>query len=221
MPPSRVVRRLDLALLASHDEVKARPRPRRAIVASVDEDFVPGSIRDYFEMTDDRDPLRLAIVGFSLLEDEVNEALADAFDGALPREIRHTSVNARLALARALKLIPDHFADPLGRLKKLRDDFAHAKVQTLSRAHVRELLTAIRLVDPEIDKEIPELDAEEPGTVLAVLLLSIDAELEQAFEEARRRREREAVAMREWEERHKPRGLPIEEIRRLLAEAND
>jgi hypothetical protein len=53
------------------------------------------------------DPFRLAILGFAKIEEGLNEALEEAFDGELPKAVRDARFGVRVAVATALGLVPD------------------------------------------------------------------------------------------------------------------
>jgi len=72
------------------------------------------SVFDIFGDGRNVDPFRLTILGFASIEHRLNEALAEAFDGELPDELRRSNFRARVALARALSLMPDDFRDLSG-----------------------------------------------------------------------------------------------------------
>ena len=85
------------------------------------------------------DSFRFAILGFDSIDKQLNQALAEAFGGELPEDIRRLPWKARVGLAEALTLFPVDVADPLGRLAKLRHDFAHGNIDELDDARAAEL----------------------------------------------------------------------------------
>src|SRR5437867_4081953 len=100
-------------------------------------------IQELFGSSRNADPFRLAICGVAALQETLNEALAEAFDGDLPAELRRTHLNVRVALAVALNLMPAELRSPLGSLVKLRNDFAHGTLDGLTPSHGRELYASL------------------------------------------------------------------------------
>jgi hypothetical protein len=177
------------------------------------------SIQDIFGDHRNVDPFRLAILGFASIEHRLNEALAEAFDGELPDELRRSHFKARVALARALTLMPNDFRGPLGRLKKLRDDFAHGKLDDLTPSEAAGLYAAIKELAPDVETHLPGLKDEQPEIILATFLIILEVGLNAVFEDARDRRARQEEAMREWWERRRPSPtLTQEQIADLLKE---
>jgi len=180
---------------------------------------VPRSVFDLFGDQRNVDPFRLVILGFASLEDQLHGALAEAFDDQLPDELRRSYFKARLALARALTLISDDFRDPLGLLKKLRDDFAHGKLNDLSRSEASRLYAAIKKLAPDVVTQLPTLKDEDPPIILMTFLAILEVGLNADVEDWRERRARREEAMREWAERRRPPALTAEQIRELLRDA--
>jgi len=183
----------------------------------------PTKIQQVFGDERNTDAFRLAILGFARIEEALNEALNDAFGGELPDDLLHTPFKVRVALAEALGLLPDAFRDPLGRLKKLRDDFSHGKLTDLSESQGRELYAAARQLFPDIETQVPALKSErQPEIHLMNLLFMLELGLEAVFDEAEERRENQETAMREWWERNAPAWRPLtsEEVVGLLSAEN-
>ncbi len=159
------------------------------------------SIWDHFGDQRNVDPFRLSIVGFASIEDQITEALAEAFGGELPDEIRRTPFKACLALARAMNLIPELLRDPLGRLEALRNDFAHGKIDELDEARGKDLLTALAGMIPEKTVEWRAiLGNVEPEIVLTSLMVVVQEFLTIGFDEARQTRtEVEATMNERWQ----------------------
>jgi hypothetical protein len=174
------------------------------------------SIFDIFGDHRNADPFRLTILGFASIEHRLNEALADAFDGELPDELRRSHFKARVALARALTLMPDDFRGPLGRVKKLRDDFAHGKLDELTRSEAAGLFAAIKEIAPDVETHLPGLKDEQPEIILSTLLTMLEVALDAVFEDARERRATGEEAMREYWERRRPSSLTQEQIADIL-----
>jgi hypothetical protein len=163
------------------------------------------------------DPFRLAILGFRSIELHIGEALAGAFGGALPNELRRTHFNVRVSLAVALGLMPADLKRPLGRLKKIRDEFAHGDRTDLGPSDGREMFTAMCEIAPDVKTELAGLRGEYPPIVLAGFLLLLQEALSQSFDDAGLRREEQEKALAEsWHRRRNV--LTLEEIEALLAE---
>jgi hypothetical protein len=174
------------------------------------------SVFDLFGDKRNVDPFRLAILGFARIEDLLDEALDTAFGGELPADLLHTHFRIRVALARALKLLPDELVDPLGRLAKLRHAFAHGDLEHLSQSRAKELWSSLRQVVPDLDAQLPAFDELEPEIILISFLATLEVGLVGAFAEARERRERDEGVLRDW---LKVWMVPLteERIRELLA----
>jgi hypothetical protein len=174
---------------------------------------------------DDRnaDPFRFAILGFDAIDKQLNAALAEAFGGELPEEIRMMRWKARVGLADALTLLPVDIADPLGRLAKVRDDFAHGRIDDLDDARAAELKTSIRQLAPTVDSDYPTLLKDmDPFMVLSTLFLFVQEALTIAIDEAREQRETREEAMREWWQRRRPAmTLTPEEVAELVRQAEE
>jgi len=174
------------------------------------------SVFDIFGDGRNVDPFRLTILGFASIEYRLNEALAEAFDRELPDELRRSNFRARVALARALSLMPDDFRGPLGRVKKLRDDFANGKLDDLGSSEAAGLFAAIKELAPDVETHIPAIRGEQPEIILATLLTILEVGLNAVFDDARELRARQEEAMREWWERHRP---PLELSTQQIGEA--
>jgi hypothetical protein len=168
------------------------------------------------------DPFRLAILGYDALDKQLNEALAEAFGGELPPDIGRMRRDARVRLAEALSLFPVDVADPLGRLAKLRDDFAHRELDDLDEARAEDLKASIRQLAPTVDSDYPTLLEEmDPFMVLSTLLVFVQSALEITIDEAREQRATRDEAMHEWWERRAPTALTPEQIAELLKQAEE
>jgi hypothetical protein len=166
----------------------------------------------------------MAIIGWSVLERQLNGALGDAFGGKLPDEIKRTRVGVRLALARAFELIPEALVDPLGRLAKLRNDLAHGNIEEVDESRGHELLAAMIELAPDDAVSLRAMHAElEPGIRLVNLLVFVQEYLRISFEEAHEKRAQASEAIEQWwrTQRSSMAALSVEEIRRLLEKADD
>lgn len=171
----------------------------------------PRSIQEVFADERNADPFRMAIIGWTTIEDMLEDALADAFHGELPKEVR--GFNLRASLAEALNLIPAELRGPLGVVKKLRDEFAHGQRQGLDVSDGKVLWKAMREIAPEIERAVPELKDEYPAIILSSLLLVLQEALLASFEDAAEHRAQQEEAMREW---RRQRALTPEQITELL-----
>jgi len=95
--------------------------------------------------------------------------------------------------------MPPEFKGPLGRLAKVRHDFAHGKLDRLGPSHSKELYASMRELAPDVDTMVPALkDEPQPEIHLANLLLTVEVGLLASFEEASERRLQQERAMHEW-----------------------
>jgi hypothetical protein len=112
--------------------------------------------------------------------------------------------------------MPDDFREPLGLLKKLRDDFVHGKLDDLSRSEAASFYAAIRKLAPDVNTQIPTLKDEDLPIILMTFLVILEVGLNAVFEDWRERRAQQEEAMREWIERRRPAALSREQIEELL-----
>jgi hypothetical protein len=155
------------------------------------------------------DSFRLAIRGFALLEDSLDAALGEAFGGELPADLRRTRFGIRVALAEALNLLPEQLKPAIGKLKEIRDAFAHGKIDDLSPSVGKELYAVVHALVPNLDEISPETKAAEPEYVLGDLLLILELLADKAYARARERREHEAQVVREWWDKRRTETRPI------------
>jgi hypothetical protein len=145
------------------------------------------------------DPFRLAILGHSAIEADVDAAIAEAFDGNVPVELTRPW-RIKIALVVALGVLPARYRPLFDQLAQLRNKFAHGEIHTLTRGHANTLLDAIRPIVTRLEEKRPEearstLQKAEPILSLRFALsLARDLfELSATFARERREKERQAV----------------------------
>jgi RNA polymerase sigma factor (sigma-70 family) len=160
---------------------------------------------------EEHDALRLILLGFRSIELLIEEALADPFGGELPDEIRRTHFNVRVSLAVALKLLAPEMKDPLGRLKSLRDEFAHAKrsdLVSLTKGDGKSLYAGIKALGPgDIDVAIPGFDQDAPEVILVAFLVILETAMTAYIDAAKQERLRQQLALDEWWHERRMRSL--------------
>jgi hypothetical protein len=113
-------------------------------------------------------------------------------------------------------LIPNEFRGPLGRLREMRNRFAHGKLHDTTVSDARTLYAACREMAPEIEGVVPQLQHEQQAEIhLANLCLMLEIGLEASLDAARERRAREEAARHAWFAAH---ALSAEEIALLLGD---
>jgi RNA polymerase sigma factor (sigma-70 family) len=169
---------------------------------------------------EEHDSVRLILLGFRSLELLIEEALADAFGGELPDEIRRTHFNVRVSLAVALKLLAPEMKDPLGRLKSLRDEFAHANrsdLVYLTNGDGKSLYAGIKALSPgDIDVAIPGFDQDAPEVILVAFLAILETAMTAYIDTAKLERMRQQEELDEWWHERR-----IRSLRRLFGDDVD
>ena len=84
-----------------------------------DEEVGLSSIGD---VLDEKDPFRLVIRGFALIDGLLDEAISNAFGDRIPRELSGLRLPARLALAGALQVLPPDVSAAVRRLGKVNGE---------------------------------------------------------------------------------------------------
>lgn len=155
------------------------------------------------------DSLRLLLQGFRSLELLIEEALAEAFGGELPDEVRRTPFHVRVGLAVALNLLPSDMKDPLGRLKTLRDDFAHAKrdLMELTPNDGKQLYGGMKALSSETDAYLPGFDEDAPEVILVAFLALLETGMTASIEAAKRERMQQQRALSQWWHERRMRSL--------------
>jgi hypothetical protein len=92
----------------------------------------------------EEDVFRLAIRGFAVIEDLSAAGIADAFDGSIPSELKRLPFPARLALFGAVTDFTKDNLKPVVALAKLRNDFAHGRLDDLTKQRADKLADEFR-----------------------------------------------------------------------------
>jgi hypothetical protein len=140
------------------------------------------------------DDFRVAIRGFADLEAAIDEGIADSFVAETQPNMREFGgFRTRLALAVALGVVPRDYASQLSALAKIRNDFAHGKIDELTAANTETLRPSLKLTYP--DEMYDQLMGAPPATLLRVALVGAHASLQVSIKVAREQRERARRAL--------------------------
>ena len=141
----------------------------------------------------EQDVFRLVIRGHAAIEEKIDITIQEAFNGSTPPELRRLPFKARLALFCALTGIPTRVVAPINALASLRHDFAHGRLDTLSRERIQGVVVDFADVFPKSSERLAVLP--DPIEVLRLCLVSADEIINAAGDVARARREREKKAL--------------------------
>lgn len=104
---------------------------------------------EWLELLREPDEFKLAIRGQTAIESEIDAAIAASFDGPVPRELDPASrFQIRLALLVGLGIVPQQWKPMFEELARVRNDFAHGKINELDAKRARALVVASRLESP-------------------------------------------------------------------------
>jgi hypothetical protein len=145
----------------------------------------------------------------SFIEDQIDGAIDRAFTGGVPRELRRQSLPVRLALARALDLLPAEIIEAIRVLASIRNVFAHSFADELTERQADDLAVAIT---PLLKDDVMGADYEGEGDSLLVIavgtvILAVDYSIEHALE----------VRKDAFAKAGRPRTLSLDDIRSLVA----
>src|SRR4051794_24882017 len=108
---------------------------------------------EWSQLLHERDAFKLAIRGFAAIEGDLDAFIAEAFASPLPGGVRGLGgVDKRIAIAAALRLVPDSYLPCLRGLAKIRHDFAHGNIDVIPAERARALqdsLVAAGLMDAD------------------------------------------------------------------------
>jgi hypothetical protein len=159
---------------------------------------VPDQLTDeqFDELLLKQDPFKLAIRGQMAIEADLDAAIAEAFGGDVPREIRSARFGIRLALAVGLRIIPRDMKGLFERLANVRNDFAHGRVDDLTPQRARSLERELRVVigepiRPNLSEALERLARTPPRVTLAVTLRTARHIVRVAADTRRRRQDEE------------------------------
>jgi hypothetical protein len=110
---------------------------------------------DFFTLVGGEDSFKLAILGLTAIEDEIEKALDNAFAGGFPSEIRGFSL--KLTLAVALGIVASEHGASLSALAKLRNQFAHGEIRELSKERASELASVCEVLLLQEGEEPPAM----------------------------------------------------------------
>jgi hypothetical protein len=99
---------------------------------------------EWFELLqNERDAFRLSIRGCAALEAQMNAACEELFRSPMPGGMKSLGPFVkRLQVAAAIGVVPAHIIDPLKKLWKLRNDFAHGDLTELTDARMEDVRKA-------------------------------------------------------------------------------
>ncbi|HEX7255130.1 MAG TPA: hypothetical protein VF236_04315 [Gaiellaceae bacterium] len=144
------------------------------------------------DVMEEQDSFRLGVLGFALIEDSMASGIAEAFEGTMPSELKRVPFKARLALFSAVTATPERFVKPLLALAKLRNDFAHGRLNNLTQHRANSLADELRKPFPKSAQEI--LEGETPHELLASCIWMCAAIVDACRNSARKRRDKEQEA---------------------------
>lgn len=147
-----------------------------------------------FEILTERDPFRLIIRGYALIEQAVDDAINDAFPNGTPKELRRPSVDARLALARALELITDEVSKAIAALADIRHQFAHKGVDEVTEEHAQKMA---RVIAPFVPEEF-DPNGYSHGDLMRVAVGAVWQTTELMVEHALEERAEAEEALNQW-----------------------
>jgi hypothetical protein len=108
---------------------------------------------------DEDDDFRLAVRGFAEIEKMIDEAITDALPGRWKGKIRtFGGFENRLTLAVALAILPQDWMPNIRDLARLRNDFAHGKIEHLTRSRARHLARALHPIIDDAASHQRELE---------------------------------------------------------------
>jgi len=158
------------------------------------------SDEEFDKLLQEKDPFRLAILGHSAIEADIDAAIHEAFDGHVPPELAKARFQIKIALAVALGLLPAQERPLFDRLATLRNKFAHGEIHVLTRQHANTLVDdmpkSVSSVDEEWDKQLrPFLQKSEPTMSLRFALRFARGLFAGTVAIARKQREEERQAV--------------------------
>lgn len=161
------------------------------------------------------DPFRLAIRGHAGIEAKLDQMLDDAFPEGLPAFLRRTGFSRKVELVVALGLVPRSFADPIGRLTRIRNAFSHGDLADLDEKQAFDLVMALPAIAPALDP----VSVRERSDASGMLLLSLGIiwfALDARERAVRAERERVAAALAAADA-----AAPLREFMRQWSEMSD
>jgi hypothetical protein len=137
------------------------------------------------------DIFRLAIRGHAVLEAKLGAAIAEGFRGDTPSEIQNLPFRIRLALFKALTMLPDKYLDVIKAVARMRNNFAHGQIDELTSEQAAELAAVTRAASP------PDFTTPYDSSVirLAAALIVADSAIVAATHASREIRETEESAV--------------------------
>lgn len=129
----------------------------------------------------------------------MDAAIAEAFGGSTPAELKRLPFRTRLALFAALTQLQTKYQKALMALAQLRHDFAHGRITDLTPERAEALADAfVPLLDEKRHPAVFEAlsDTSQPRRLLIAALSAAEPIVAVAAELARARREHERKAVR-------------------------
>jgi hypothetical protein len=148
---------------------------------------------EFNALLEELDSFKLAIRGYAAIEAQIDASIASVFPSEVPDEVLRLPARTRLALGAALGVMPSNFRDGIGRLAKLRHDFAHGKAHELTRSRARSLWAGFRPHLPQAtqDRYGPLLEVQPPIETLRIALIVARLVIRLEAEATQRRRAEE------------------------------
>jgi hypothetical protein len=146
---------------------------------------------DLDEVMKGTDLFKLAILGHAAIEELMDAAIAEAFGGQTPAELKRLGFRTRLALLAALTQLPKKYQKALMALAQVRHDFAHGRIVDLTPERGQALADAfVPLLDegrhPDVRKALT--DTSRPRILLIASLAAARPIVEVAANLARVKR---------------------------------
>lgn len=148
---------------------------------------------EFAKLLTEKDEFKLAIRGHTAIEADIDAAIADAFTGDVPAELRAARFGIRLALVVALGLVPPENKPLFEKLATLRNKFAHGEISAIDANRAHDLAEAATSTLPPSEERdgITLVARERPRFSLVWALIAARALIAATTEAHRRRREEE------------------------------
>src|SRR5258708_4678525 len=98
----------------------------------------------------EKDTFRLTVRGHAAIEGELDALIAEAFAFGMPDFLRRMGVGRKVEVASGLGYLIPEFVDPMARLTKLRNEFAHGDLDELTLGRARNLFGSIEPLFPAL-----------------------------------------------------------------------
>lgn len=167
-------------------------------------------------LLEEEDDFRLAIRGFTALEQMIDQAMEEALPGRWSGKIRtFGGFRSRLELAVGLALVAPQWTKALRELAALRNDFAHGTIEHLTRARVRRIAKPVEPMIVDFPHVLAKWEEVPPRMVLKDVLFIVHFAVRDLIQQNRDWRYQQHVAavaagdlpekiMEQWRERGRP-----------------